>query len=431
MKKTSLLLFILLNVPFLLSSQNLKRQASWPFKLSISDNGMVTVSSLESVAVKAGLLDKDEIVTINGKKITGQPDITQVKKEIKGGDIVNITAKRGGKEVKASFKILPRPFEKYEGIDVNYGEVKTQYGYSVQTITTRPAGVTKKMPGIFFVGWLSCDPVEVNPANLDGWAQLIQDFAARSGMAFMRVEKPGMGDSGGPDCESCDLENDMAAYRAGFAAFKKMSFIDSTQLFVFGGSIGGALAPVLMQNEKLKGIIVANTFSRTWFEHFMDFERGRLELSGNAKELNKSMNLFSEFYSDYLIKKQTPGEVIKQKPHLAEIWYDEPTSQFGRPAKYHHQVQHLDVAGAWQKLSSPVLVIYGQYDWIMSRQEHEYIVHLVNGLRPGTATLQVIPNMDHHFSVYKTTQEAFEGSYVNYSKDVFPMIMNWIKTIKP
>jgi pimeloyl-ACP methyl ester carboxylesterase len=430
MTKVSTLIYALLIAVCSTYGQNLKRQASWPFRFSVQESGsaIITTLDLQSSAAKVGLRDNDQIVSINGRRIPDQQSVAQVKKEIKGGDAVAIVVKRGAKEITVSFIIPARPLEKYEGVDVTYGEVKTQFGYHVQTITTRPARTKTKLPGIFFVGWLSCDPVEVNPANLDGWAQLIQDFAAKSGMVFMRVEKPGMGDSGGPDCDQCDLEHDLAAYRAGFAAFKKMSFVDSTQLFVFGGSIGGALAPVLMQNEKLKGIIVANTFSRSWFEHFMDFERGRLELSGNASVVNTSMQLFPEFYTDYLIKKQTPGEVIKQKPYMAKVWYDEPTSQFGRPARYHHQVQQLDVAGAWQKLKSPVLVIYGQYDWIMSRQEHEYIVHLVNGIRPGTASLQVIPNMDHHFSIYKTPQEAFDGSYINYSKEVFPMIMNWIRS---
>lgn len=349
------------------------------------------------------------------------------KKQIHSNDVVKLEIIRSGKKLGISFRCPSKPLEKMEGVETIYGEVKSSLGYYTQTITTRPTGTKEKLPGIFFVGWLSCDPIELNPKNMDGWAQLIQDFATKSGMVFMRAERPGLGDSQGPACENCDLRNDMAAFRAAFSAFKKLDFVDSTKIFVFGGSIGGALAPVLMQDEKIKGLIVAGTFGRTWFEHFMDFERKRLELSGKSfSEVNQSMNYFAEFYTDYLIQRRMPKEITDSKSYLKDIWYDEPTAQFGRPAAYHQQVQQLDVPGAWQKISCPVMSIYGEYDWIMSKQENEYIAYVVNAIHPGKAEFHVIPKKDHHFSIYKTPQEAFEGAYVNYSKDVFPLIMNWV-----
>lgn len=417
--------------PFACLSQNLKRQASWPFRFTLIDEGLVLAQSVDpqSIAAKAGLREGDQIISINNQKLSDLNSIEKAKSEIKAGATVTLMVVRSGEKRTISFKAPMKPYETIEGIEVKHGEVKTSFGYYVQTITTLPVKRPEKLPALFFVGWLSCDPVETNPSNMDGWAQLIQDFAAKSGMAFMRVEKPGLGDSQGPDCSQCDLSHELAAYASAFKAFKRMSFVDSTQMFVFGGSIGGALAPVLMQNEKLKGMIVANTFSRTWFEHFMDFERTRLELSGSPfSTVNKSMTLFAEFYTNYLIHQNTPGEIVTKEPHLKEIWYDEPSSQFGRPSAYHQQVQQLDVSGAWEKINFPVLVLYGEYDWIMSRYEHDYIVHVVNETHPGNATLQVIPQMDHHFSVYKSPQEAFESSYINYSKEALPIVMNWIKS---
>ena len=138
------------------------------------------------------------------------------------------------------------------------------------------------------------------------------------------------------------------------------------------------------------------------------------------------MKLFTEFYADYLLHKMTPGDVIKAKPYLKDVWYDEPTGQFGRPASYHHQVQQLDVPGAWQKINYPALIICGEYDWIMSIQEHEYIEHIVNATHSGNGELKIISQMDHHFSNYKNRQEAFEGAYINYSTEAFTLIFNWI-----
>lgn len=428
-----LILSLVLISSLVANSQNLKRQAKWEFEVKTSPEEKITVKSIApgSSTAKAGLKENDLIISINGQLINSNTSFVQAKKKIKAGEEVSIKIKREGKEKTISFKSPAKPFESMEGVEIINGEARSSYGYYVQTISTKPKSTPagRKLPGIFFVGWLTCDPVEINPNSMDGWALLIQDFATKSGMAFMRVEKPGVGDSQGPDCQSCDLNQDMAAYRTAFKEFKKLDFVDSSQIFVFGGSIGGALAPVLMQNENLKGIIVANTFGRTWYEHFLDFERTRLEFAGKSfSEINQSMKLFAEFYGDYLLHNKTPRDVISAKPHLKDLWYDGPESQFGRPSVYHHQVQQLNVPAAWQKINFPVLVIYGEYDWIMSRQEHEYIAHVVNSSHPGSAELKIIPQMDHHFSIYKTPKEAFEGNYINYSQDVFPSIQNWIKS---
>lgn len=412
-----------------LQAQNLKREADWGFKWAVNENGTVTAKNIiqTSPAARAGLKQDDLIIQVNDVEVKSAMDIQQVTKWIRGGDLVKLTIDRKKKKTSISFRLNPKPLESYDGIQVSYGEVETSQGYSIRTITTMPKSTSGKLPGIFFVSWLSCDPVEINPANMDGWAQLIRDFATRSGMVFMRPEKPGLGDSQGPDCSVCDLNQDMQAFRAAFKQFKKNPYVDSTRIFVFGGSIGGALAPVLMQEENLKGIIVANTFGRTWFEHFMDFERTRLQLIGKSfAEVNDQMKLFSEFYTDYLIAKRTPKQIIESKPYLKEVWYDEPESQFGRPSAYHHQVQELNVPGAWQRINYPALVIYGELDWIMSKQEHDYIVNVVNTTHPGHAELRIIKGMDHHFSIYNSLNESFEASSVNYAKDVFPFIKQWI-----
>lgn len=411
--------------------QHLKRQAQWEFQIDFSDGKAIVKSvGVNSAAYRAGLRERDVVATINDQSVPSTAAVAQLQRATKGGDVLRIHVVRSGKQKSIVYQIPPKLPEPFEGVEIIMGESMSSFGYYVRTITTRPTTAVSggKMPALFFVGWLSCDPVEVNPAVMDGWAMLIRDFATKSGMVFMRVEKPGMGDSQGPPCEASDLRHDLAAYRAAFGDLKKLDFVDSTRIIVFGGSIGGALAPVLMRDENPKGIVVANTFSRTWFEHFLDFERTRLAFAGKTfTEVNRNMKLFSEFYADYLLRGKTPGEVLEAKPHLAGIWYDKPGSQFGRPSAYHHQVQDLDVPAAWEKTDCPVLVIYGEYDWIMSRQEHEYIAHVVNSRRPGLAELKIIPGMDHHFSVYKTPREAFDGNYVNYSTDVFAVIQRWVE----
>src|SRR5688500_8138792 len=201
---------------------------------------------------------------------------------------------------------------------------------------------------------------------------LLHHLITRSGYAMMRVEKPGLGDSEGPDCSEADYESELAAYRAAFKALKKIDFVDTNSIYVLGISIGGASAPLVFQDENIKGFIVTGGFYKTWYEHMLEIERRRLELTGNSPgEITDMMRKYIDFYNDYLHYKMTPKEIIEQKPYLKGTWYDGDAHQYGRPAVYYQQVQEKNVAAAWEKIKSPTLVIYGEYDWIMSIEDHE------------------------------------------------------------
>jgi pimeloyl-ACP methyl ester carboxylesterase len=56
----------------------------------------------------------------------------------------------------------------------------------------------------------------------------------------------------------------------------------------------------------------------------------------------------------------------------------------------------------------PVLVLRGQYDWIMSRDDHERIVALVNRNLPGAGKFVELPATGHTFEHYGSLQAAYK-----------------------
>lgn len=70
---------------------------------------------------------------------------------------------------------------------------------------------------------------------------MLREVIAGSGRQMVRIEKPGVSDSEGLDCSRTDLEDGMAAFRAGIRA----ALADPQRLYLFGGSVGGALTLVL------------------------------------------------------------------------------------------------------------------------------------------------------------------------------------------
>src|SRR5436190_176198 len=111
-----------------------------------------------------------------------------------------------------------RPGSAVEGADVVYGSVATEKGYRVRTYTSRPRGATGRLPLVVFIPWLSCSAVENPMAAPDGWSKMLHAVMKEGGVQLVRIEKPGVSDSEGPDCSATDLDDDMAAFRAGIRA---------------------------------------------------------------------------------------------------------------------------------------------------------------------------------------------------------------------
>jgi pimeloyl-ACP methyl ester carboxylesterase len=296
-----------------------------------------------------------------------------------------------------------KALERHPGIETTAGTVEGPRGLQLRTYTTAPPGGTR-LPGIFVVGWLSCDSVAIrdNPRGVD---RLVQDVVRTSGALVFRVDKPGVGDSQG-DCARTDFATELDGYRRAFAVFRTHPRLDPRRIVLLGISNGGGFSPLVAQDAAAAGYVSVGGWSKTWFEHMIDLERRRLVLSGTeVGSATPALKALAEFHAAYLFEKLTPAEVAERRPHLKGVWYDEPDSQYGRPARFYHQLQDLDLAAAWSKVRAPTLVVWGEYDWIMDRSDQEQIVRLVG----PSARLLVVPRADHSLTQHPDEKAAFKN----------------------
>jgi len=383
----------------------------------------------ESVLEKAGLRTGDQIVAIDGRPLTSASVFATTLRGLHGGDMVRIDVRRGNETSAVEVRASAMREETIEGLVVRYGEARSERGYRVRTYTTRPATARGRLPVVVFIPWLSCDAVEAPfGPRTDGWAKMLNVVMRGVPAQFVRIEKPGVGDSEGPDCGAADLDDDLAAFRAGIRAALADPGVDPQRLYLFGGSIGAALAPVLAREFNPRGIVVSGGFSRTWYEHILGHERRRLTLSAKPPaEVNAAMRSFAELYTLVLLEGQTPAKAIAAKPELAKIWYDAPDHQFGRPTRYYQQVQALDVEGAWARVQVPTLVLWGEYDWIMGRDDQERIVAILEARNPALATYIVRRGMNHHFDAYASPREAFAEENGKFDEGAAQAIVEWLR----
>jgi len=297
--------------------------------------------------------------------------------------------------------------ERYENVTFELGSVRDARGESLRTLTTVPR-LEGKLPAVFLAGWLSCDSVEIPAAGGDGVARLLRQLVTDTGAIVVRMDKPGVGDSEG-NCTDTDFDTELSGYRAAFRALLAHPRTDPTRIVLLGISNGGGFSPLIAEDFPVAGFISIGGWSKTWFEHMIELERRRLALEGRSRAaLGSAVKSLSELYAGYLLERRTPAEVIRLKPSLKSVWYDEPAHQYGRPAAYYHQLQALDLGAAWSKVSVPALIVWGEYDWIMSREDQTMIVDSINANAPGKARLLTVPRMDHSFSTHTTAKAAFD-----------------------
>ncbi|HET7033121.1 MAG TPA: alpha/beta fold hydrolase [Casimicrobiaceae bacterium] len=382
----------------------------------------------ESVLEKAGFAAGDQIVSANGNALDDPIAFGAFLRSLRASDTVELAVRRGAGTLTRQLRAAPMQYEAIPGLDVVYGEATTDNGYRVRTDTARPAGVRGRLPVVVFIPWLSCDAVEqpFGPRS-DGWAKMLRAVMLGTSVQFVRIEKPGVGDSDGPDCSAADLDDDMAAFRAGIRAALADPGADPKRFILFGGSVGGALAPLLAQEFHPRAIIATGGFTRTWYEHMLAIERERLTLSGRPPaDVNAAMKAFAELYDLVLLQGLTPAAAIARKPELARVWYDAPAHQYGRPIRYYQQLQALDVEAAWDRVRVPTLVLWGDYDWIMGHDESERCVAILRAHDPALVTYVVRRRMNHHFDVFPDPVAAFNEENGEYDEGAAQAIVDWV-----
>jgi len=167
--------------------------------------------------------------------------------------------------------------------------------------------------------------------------------------------------------------------------------------------------------------------------------RRQMRLAG-AKEADCTtmVQRQSKFMAPILLKKKTVGEVWDEYPELK----DEESgmterSMYGRDMSFYHQLQDLNLGAAWGEVSSAVLAIYGEYDWVASQEDHELIASIVNAgnsVKSPTgllARVDVRPKADHGFTIHRSLRGSFgKMGQGKWDESLPGTILTWIKEVE-
>lgn len=325
--------------------------------------------------------------------------------------------------------------ESHAGIVTEYGSLAVEDDVRLRTILTRPEGI-EDPPVILFVQWLSCDTVELRDENTDGWSQMLRGLVRDSGWAVMRTDKRGVGDSEGGPCSELDYVTELADQRTALAALAARDDVDSERIVVFGASMGARMAgQVAAGNPGVVGVLGWGGGSKTWFERMLAFDRNAMERGGtDAAEIANRMRQHAAFHARYLLEGRDPPDIIAAEPGMAAVWANiigtSATDHYGRPFAFHQQAQQANFTAAWGRIVVPVLMVMGEFDWFENAAGHETVVRIVNRRETGLARFEVIPRMDHHFTLFDSAEAAFrdEGGEPN-AGPFLAVALEWLERL--
>jgi hypothetical protein len=256
---------------------------------------------------------------------------------------------------------------------------------------------------------------------------------AEAGYVTIRVDKAGLGDSQGPPCESINFETELAGYEATLQQLLSLPSVDPQRVYIFGHSMGGVMAPYLMDEGKVRGAVVYGTAVRTWFEYALENTRRQMALSGASPEqINEILQAQAKLNAMVLLEKKTLGDFWAKYPQYKE---ENPmmtaTTMWGRHVEFFHQLQDLNLAQAWKEASGSVLAIHGEYDWVTSKIEHDEIAQIVNTRTAGAGTSMQLSQADHGFTTHDTLEASLTAMGQGTWDERLPQeVLKWIRTVE-
>ncbi len=328
-----------------------------------------------------------------------------------------------------------KPLEALPGVETEYGVIRTSEGVRLRTIITRPARSAGKLPAIFHTQAVSCGSLELPADRLT----VLGGLAQRSGMALVRVERSGSGDSEGRDCSALDYDTEVRHYREAFDQVARHPWIDRDRIVIYGSSLGSTTAPLVAQGKKVAGIVVQGGGASTYLERMINFDRLYLERSGKYRpdQIHDEMVRRIAFHQLYLLGRKTPEQIAAERPDLAGLWQNirggaEAPPHYGRPYAWHWQAADKNFLAAWARVEAPVMVAYASYDQFETRASQKIIVDVVNQLRPGTAKLVALNGYDHSSWRYRDEYAAYrEEGGVRAPEALLAPILAWLKEKVP
>ncbi|MCT4630113.1 alpha/beta hydrolase [Winogradskyella sp.] len=380
-------------------------------------------STFSNLGIKQG----DVLTKLNGTSVSSIQDVLEVTSQLYEGDKINAEYYSNNIKSNGSTTLKGRPIETFENGNVTYGEVVYKDNV-LRSILVTPKH-TRKAPVVFFLQGYTCGSVET-VSNDNPMKKLMSDWV-NAGFAVYRIEKPGVGDSQSKKhCSEISFYEELIAFKEGYKDLLQQKSIDANNIFMFGHSMGGVIAPLLNEVKAPKGMLVYGTVGKNWYDYMIDLYTVQPKHFGvsdaQIKEDNK-VNL--KFNNDFLIKKLSGEEMLKNDAYVAFFNAEDfrRNQYIGRHFKFWQSLAAINIPKAWSKVKTNVFAMHGEFDiQAINPNGAKKIAEIVND-NGGEGDFILIKNADHGFVNFNSMQHNSEtlgnGSYMTHARDNYAKLL--------
>ena len=332
---------------------SLTRRPALGFRGLPAPDGGVVVTDLDGGSPAAAMLRPgDRLLAIDDLPVEHPRAIAVMLRGRRAGETVTLRLVRDGEPRFIQLVLTALPEETCPDAHVHYDSIQFSGG-RLRTITTRPTAAAGRVPAVLLLPDLAC--VSQDFALAPGQpAQAIVAALAAAGVASMRVERPGLGDSEGGPCEALGWHDEVAMFRAGLAALASDPAIDPDALGLFGHGVGGTLAPAVGAEERARRVIVFGTCARRW--------------------------------SACVRRRAGPADVDANMLTRARA---------GRLERYTDELETVDLPAAWRALHADVLVLHGGRDERIDHADAHALADLLARRSTGATRFLEFAEIDH------------------------------------
>jgi uncharacterized protein len=428
-------ILLVMLLPLLCRAQELKRRPFLGIQMSKVDDDTKRVMGLaeargvllqevfpNSTAAAAGLLKGDVLLSINGKPVNSPAEGVAIVGALAADSRFTYEFIRKGQTINGKAVIKAMPPEKHDGIEMIYTAVQTMNGLQ-RLIVSKPQG-SGRHPVLLFIGGIGCYSLDSPFDTLRSEVQLLSTLT-RAGYVCVRAEKPGVGDNRQcTPCEKMTFDNEVSGYAEAVKKIKTMDYADSASVFVFGHSMGGVMAPLVAKSQKVKGIIAYGTIGSNFIEYLAKTRRTiASSYNMSPEETDDYIRDYCECAGWYFVDGLTTEQAAARKKDCGEY-----LSVFDlRSRDYNRQLYALNVPGAWKSFSGKALLLYGEQDFVASKEDHRIIADAVNHYHPGHAIMQVVSGASHGMTAASSFEEARTNTG-RYHPGVGEIVLNWLKS---
>jgi pimeloyl-ACP methyl ester carboxylesterase len=382
-----------------------------------------------STFANLGVKQDDVLTKLNGSSVSTNQDVLAIASELYEGDMIEAEFYSGSSKIIKSTALLGRPIESFENGDVTYGEV-VYIDNVLRSILVTPKNKIKA-PVVYFLQGYTCGTVETttddNPAK-----KLISDWV-NAGFAVYRVEKPGVGDSKSrKHCMQISFDEELLAFTEGYKDLLHNDAIDADNIFMFGHSMGGVIAPLLNDIKPPRGIMTYGSVAQNWYDYMVDLYTIQPKYFGvSDSEIKEDNKVNLKFNEDFLINKLSGSEILENEVY-ADFFRDNEINfrrnqYIGRHFDFWQSLADIDIPNAWSKVKTNVLAMYGEFDiQAISAKGAQKIAEIVNK-NGGKGDFVLVKNTDHGFVNFNSMQHNVEtlgnGTYMLHARDNYSVAL--------